>query len=159
MIGVPDAEMGEQVKAVVQLKNGFEPSDELGQEIIGYVRERLAYFKAPRSVDFVEELPRTETGKLLKRELQHAYRPAPEHRATFGAPPTLSRFVERDGVGKRSILTAAGTRRRPDLDPVIVEPAGRRTMRIGQLFANSVEPLPDEIVEPELRRIPIGTSQ
>jgi len=75
VIGVPDAEMGEQVKAVVQLKNGFEPSDELGQEIIGYVRERLAHFKAPRSVDFVEKLPRTETGKLLKRKLQQAYRP------------------------------------------------------------------------------------
>jgi acyl-CoA synthetase (AMP-forming)/AMP-acid ligase II len=51
VIGVPDHEMGEQVKAVVQLKNGFEPSDELGQEIIGYVRERLAHFKAPRSVE------------------------------------------------------------------------------------------------------------
>ena len=75
VIGVPDAEMGEQVKAVVQLKNGFEPSDKLGQEIIGYVRERLAHFKAPRSVDFVEKLPRTETGKLLKRELLQAYRP------------------------------------------------------------------------------------
>jgi fatty-acyl-CoA synthase len=77
VIGVPDAEMGEQVKAVVQLNNGFEPSDELGQEIIGYVRDRLAHFKAPRSVDFVEQLPRTETGKLLKRELQQTYRPVP----------------------------------------------------------------------------------
>jgi long-chain acyl-CoA synthetase len=75
VIGIPDVEMGEQVKAVAQLKIGFEPSDELRQEIIGYVRERLAHFKAPRSVDFVEQLPRTETGKLLKRELQQAYRP------------------------------------------------------------------------------------
>ncbi|MDT5155437.1 MAG: long-chain acyl-CoA synthetase [Mycobacterium sp.] len=49
---------------------------ELGQEIIGYVRERLAHFKAPRSVEFVEKLPRAETGKLLKRELQQAHRPA-----------------------------------------------------------------------------------
>jgi acyl-coenzyme A synthetase/AMP-(fatty) acid ligase len=46
------------------------------------------HFMAPRFLDFVEELLRTETGKLLKRELQQAYRPAPEHRATFGAPPT-----------------------------------------------------------------------
>ena len=46
--------------------------DELRQEIIGYVRERLAHFEAPRSVDFVEQLPRTETGKLLKCELQQA---------------------------------------------------------------------------------------
>jgi long-chain acyl-CoA synthetase len=77
VIGVPDAEMGEQVKAVVQLKRGIEPSDELALQIISYVRDRLAHFKAPRSVDFVEQLPRTETGKLLKRELQQAHRPVP----------------------------------------------------------------------------------
>jgi long-chain acyl-CoA synthetase len=81
VIGVPDAEMGEQVKAVVQLKHGIEPSDELALQIITYVRERLAHFKAPRSVDFVERLPRTETGKLVKRELQQAYRSASSRRA------------------------------------------------------------------------------
>jgi fatty-acyl-CoA synthase len=77
VIGVPDAEMGEQVKAVVQLKSGIDASDELAEDIISYVRERLAHFKAPRSVDFVDKLPRTETGKLLKRELQQGYRPVP----------------------------------------------------------------------------------
>ncbi|MDX6233748.1 MAG: long-chain acyl-CoA synthetase [Nocardioidaceae bacterium] len=73
VIGVPDAEMGQSVKAVVQLKDGVEASDELGSEIIEYVRERIARFKAPRSVDFVDALPRTATGKLVKRELEQRY--------------------------------------------------------------------------------------
>jgi acyl-CoA synthetase (AMP-forming)/AMP-acid ligase II len=49
---------------------------ELGPGTRAEGSERLAHFKAPRSVEFVEKLPRTETGKLLKRELQQAYRPA-----------------------------------------------------------------------------------
>ena len=77
VIGVPHPEMGEQVKAVVQLREGIEPSDELAGELITYVRDRLAHFKAPRSVDFVDELPRSATGKLVKRTLQARYVEAP----------------------------------------------------------------------------------
>jgi long-chain acyl-CoA synthetase len=73
VIGVPDAEMGEQVKAVVQLRAGVTPSDELATEIIGYVRDRIAHYKAPKSVDFVSELPRSPTGKLVKRVLIDRY--------------------------------------------------------------------------------------
>jgi len=73
VIGVPDAEMGEQVKAVVQLRDGVSPSPELAAEIIAYVRDRLAHFKAPRSVDFIDQLPRSETGKLVKRILKARY--------------------------------------------------------------------------------------
>jgi long-chain acyl-CoA synthetase len=73
---VPDAEMGQHVKAVVQLRGGVAPSKDLAAEIIGYVRERLAHFKAPRTVDFVDELPRLATGKLVKRTLQARYEEA-----------------------------------------------------------------------------------
>jgi fatty-acyl-CoA synthase len=79
VIGVPDAEMGEQVKAVVQLRTGITPSDELGAEIITYVRDRIAHYKAPKSVDFVDELPRTATGKLVKRVLIDRYAKGSTH--------------------------------------------------------------------------------
>ena len=73
VIGVPHPEMGEQVKAVVQLRSGTKPSAELADEIINYVRDRIAHYKAPRTVDFVDELPRTATGKLVKRKLKARY--------------------------------------------------------------------------------------
>jgi long-chain acyl-CoA synthetase len=73
VIGIPDAEMGEQVKAVVQVTPGVPTGPELERELIGYVRARIAHYKAPRSVDFVDELPRTPTGKLVKRTLREQY--------------------------------------------------------------------------------------
>jgi long-chain acyl-CoA synthetase len=77
VIGVPDEEMGEQVKAVVQPAPGARTGPELERELIDYVRARIAHFKAPRSVDFVDELPRTPTGKLVKRVLRERYATAP----------------------------------------------------------------------------------
>ncbi|MEV4144472.1 acyl-CoA synthetase [Amycolatopsis sp. NPDC049691] len=73
VIGVPDPEMGERVKAVVQLAVGVPAGDDVAQELIGFVRERIAHYKTPRSVSFVDELPRTPTGKLLKRQLKHQF--------------------------------------------------------------------------------------
>jgi long-chain acyl-CoA synthetase len=73
VIGVPDSEMGQQVKAVVQLNPAVAPTDELAAEIIEYARDRVARFKAPKTVDFVDSLPRTATGKLVKRELEQLY--------------------------------------------------------------------------------------
>lgn len=73
VIGVPDPEMGEQVKAVVQLAEGVDPSPELEQALIDHVRSQIAHFKAPKSVDFVDSLPRTETGKLQKRKVRAGY--------------------------------------------------------------------------------------
>jgi long-chain acyl-CoA synthetase len=57
VIGVPNAEYGEEVKAVVQPADGIEPTDELARELIAYCRERLSGVNCPRSVDFVRELP------------------------------------------------------------------------------------------------------
>lgn len=73
VIGVPDEDMGEVVRAVVQPTRGVTADAALGEEIIAFVRERIAHYKAPRVVDFVEELPRTETGKLVKRTLRDRY--------------------------------------------------------------------------------------
>ncbi|MBA2609970.1 MAG: AMP-binding protein, partial [Actinobacteria bacterium] len=58
VIGVPDDDMGEAVKAVVELRDGVEPSDELATELIAFARERIAKFKCPRTVDFIDRLPR-----------------------------------------------------------------------------------------------------
>ncbi|TCP50063.1 fatty-acyl-CoA synthase [Tamaricihabitans halophyticus] len=73
VIGVPDEEMGESVKAVVQCPPGVVGGAELEAELLDYVRERIAHYKAPRSIDFVAELPRTPTGKLIKGELKKRY--------------------------------------------------------------------------------------
>ena len=77
VIGVPDADMGEQVKAVVQLPPGVEGGPELERELVGFVRSRIAHYKAPRSVDFVDELPRSATGKLVKHRLRARYGTTP----------------------------------------------------------------------------------
>jgi len=70
VIGVPDDEWGESVKAVVQLQPGSPVTE---QELIQFCAARLAGFKKPRSIDFVEELPRDAAGKLLKRRLRDRY--------------------------------------------------------------------------------------
>jgi long-chain acyl-CoA synthetase len=73
-IGIPDPEWGEAVKAVVQPADGVEGTEALGAELMEYCRERLARFKCPRSVDFVAELPREDTGKIFKRKVREMYR-------------------------------------------------------------------------------------
>lgn len=73
VIGVPHPDMGEEVKAVVQLAPGVSGSAELAAELIDHARDRIAHFKAPRSVDFVETLPRTPTGKLQKKKLKEQF--------------------------------------------------------------------------------------
>ncbi|MGJ6961940.1 acyl-CoA synthetase [Streptosporangium sp. G11] len=76
VFGIPDEEMGEQVKAVVQPLSMDLAGPELEAELIEYCRSQLALYKCPRSVDFREELPRHPTGKLYKRLLRDEYWPA-----------------------------------------------------------------------------------
>ncbi len=73
VFGVPDDDMGEQVKAVVQPAPGVEAGTELELQLIAYCREHLAAVKCPRSIDFAPELPRLPTGKLYKRLLRDRY--------------------------------------------------------------------------------------
>jgi fatty-acyl-CoA synthase len=73
VFGLPNEEMGEEVKAVVELRDGVAPSPELGEEIRTFARGALAGYKVPRSVDFVAQLPRLETGKLYKAALRDKY--------------------------------------------------------------------------------------
>jgi long-chain acyl-CoA synthetase len=70
VIGVPNEDWGEELKAIVQLKPGADASAE---DLIIFCTQRLADYKRPRSVDFVEELPRNPSGKLLKREIRTRY--------------------------------------------------------------------------------------
>jgi acyl-CoA synthetase (AMP-forming)/AMP-acid ligase II len=73
VLGVPDAEMGEAVKAVVRPLSMDDAGPGLEAELIAYCRDRLAHYKCPRSVDFRPELPRHPTGKLYKRLLKDEY--------------------------------------------------------------------------------------
>jgi long-chain acyl-CoA synthetase len=73
VIGVPDDDLGEAVKAVVQPIPEVTPGPELERELIAFCREHLAHFKCPRTVDFEDELPRLPTGKLYKRLLRDRY--------------------------------------------------------------------------------------
>ncbi|QXQ04920.1 acyl-CoA synthetase [Sphingosinicellaceae bacterium] len=73
VFGVPDAEMGEAVKAVVQPKDPAAAGPELAAELIAFVRSRLSHIKCPKTVDFMDELPRHDTGKLYKRLLRDRY--------------------------------------------------------------------------------------
>ena len=70
VIGVPDPKWVETVKAVVVRAEGSTVEE---AAIIAFCRERLAHYQCPTSVDFVEELPRNATGKILKRELREPY--------------------------------------------------------------------------------------
>ncbi len=73
VVGVPNAEFGEEVKAVIQLKTWASPTPALEKSLIELSMARLSRFKCPRSIDFVEALPRTENGKLLRRLVKEPY--------------------------------------------------------------------------------------
>jgi long-chain acyl-CoA synthetase len=72
-IGVPNDEWGEEVKVVVTLHPGRTPSDALGADILSFAKARLAGYKIPRSLEFVEELPRSPAGKIQRGKLRAPY--------------------------------------------------------------------------------------
>jgi len=73
VFGIPHEEFGEEVKAAVTLQAGQSGSPELSEELIAFCREQLAGYKAPKSIDYIDEMPRHETGKLYKRLLKDKY--------------------------------------------------------------------------------------
>jgi long-chain acyl-CoA synthetase len=73
VFGVPNEEMGEEVKAVVQLMPDFAPGAEMEAQLIAFCRDHLAHHKCPRSIDFEAQLPRLPTGKLYKAPLRERY--------------------------------------------------------------------------------------
>ena len=73
VFGVPNDDLGEEVKGVVQVMPGVEASSELANELIDFCRANLSHVKCPRSIDFEAELPRLPTGKLYKRLLRDRY--------------------------------------------------------------------------------------
>jgi acetyl-CoA synthetase len=70
VIGVPDDVIGQRICAYIVPRPGHEPSDELAADITSEVREKIALFKIPKEYVFVDSLPRTATGKLMRRELR-----------------------------------------------------------------------------------------
>jgi long-chain acyl-CoA synthetase len=73
VFGVPDEEMGQRVKGVVQTVDEADATDAFAEELLGWLRDRLAHYKCPRSISFEAQLPRTDTGKLYKQELVKKY--------------------------------------------------------------------------------------
>ncbi|MFI4935743.1 MAG: AMP-binding protein [Caulobacterales bacterium] len=73
VIGVPNAEWGEEVKAVITLNPGFKPDEDLAKDILAFARDHLAGFKVPRSLEFVDELPRSPAGKIQRGKVRKPY--------------------------------------------------------------------------------------
>ena len=73
VVGVPNEDWGEEIKAVVELKPGWNPSRETTQSILDFAKERLPGFQRPRTIDFVDALPRNAAGKVLRAQVRAPY--------------------------------------------------------------------------------------
>jgi acetyl-CoA synthetase len=113
VIGVPDPVAGEVVKAFVELRSGWEPSGELALEIIGFARKRLGPAVAPRLLDFTTALPKTRSGKILRRLLKARELGLPEgDTSTIESPPPNAAPPNGPGTGLAG-TDPAGTKRAP----------------------------------------------
>jgi len=70
---VPNEDWGEEIKAVVELKPGWKPSPETSQSILDFAKEKLPGFQRPRTVEFVDSLPRNAAGKVLRAQVRAPY--------------------------------------------------------------------------------------
>ena len=75
-IGIPNTDWGQEVMAVVELKEGIAESEKVKEEILSFCRENLAKFKCPRSLNFMDSLPRSEAGKIQRRKVRDIYAPS-----------------------------------------------------------------------------------
>lgn len=73
VFGIPNEDWGEEIKAVVELKPGVDPNDEVKEDIRTFCEDRVAKYKMPRTIDFIDKLPREANGKLIKRKLRDPY--------------------------------------------------------------------------------------
>ncbi len=73
VFGVPNEEWGEEVKAVLEPVAAVEAGEPLAQEVLGFCQDKLARYKLPRSIEFIDEMPRGPNGKLYKRQLREPY--------------------------------------------------------------------------------------
>jgi long-chain acyl-CoA synthetase len=73
VFGIPNPEWGEEVKAVVEPRVGIKVDKKLEEELVRYCNDKLAKFKVPRTIDFIEQMPRDPNGKLYKRKLRDPY--------------------------------------------------------------------------------------
>jgi long-chain acyl-CoA synthetase len=73
VFGIPHDDWGEEVKAVVQPIDAAAADEALRDEILAYCKDKLAKYKTPRSIDFIQEMPRDPNGKLYKRKLRDPY--------------------------------------------------------------------------------------
>ncbi|MBT8114669.1 MAG: AMP-binding protein, partial [Arenicella sp.] len=73
VFGVPNDDFGEEVKAVVEVMDNVEANDDLAEQLKAFCAENLARHKVPRSIDFIDKLPRLPTGKLYKRVLRDPF--------------------------------------------------------------------------------------
>ena len=142
VFGVPNADFGEEVKAVVELADGHSPSAVTLDDLMAYAKANLAGYKVPRSIDFTDALPRLPTGKLYKRLLKDQYWPAqswPKTSAQLGLPVVVCNAHPRRGslasqqshppcqTGRTAAPTAACSRRRTRYRP---QARGRPSLRI-----------------------------
>ena len=72
-VGIPNEEWGEEVRSVISLQEGVTGNEALAEELIAFARSRLAAFKCPRSIDFADHIPRSEAGKVQRKQIRARY--------------------------------------------------------------------------------------